>query len=324
MFKQLQSNIVGFFGLALLLACLTTTTLSAQSNPYDLTQRTDWERLNLKGKVKEMEVVSYKLYYENEDPPTPEIIYERRKYYFNPDGNLTKIEIVDSSNTVLYLASFRHDHNAYVTKYETNDYETGYHTIVEYTHDADGRIVQQLNWKNGRLNKYEMFFDSLKHLKMQISTTERDTVIAMYTHAFDEKGRIIKMDVSANKYPGLFSSQTEYKYDYAGRMIESKKTIDKKREEIERSEYNDDGRLISKTEMTSGFVKSHTEYDKNLDPILKKESHNGSFVTIYYYTYLKYANNNWIERDIKYSVHEPDYDSKKFPSTKETRTFTYY
>ena len=231
--------------------------------------KTDWEKLNLKGKVKNITTTEYAM--DETEGENNTRIYQ---YSFNNKGYLT-------------LESLR---EAMDTKY-TNTYK--YNAKNELTEETS-----QLQKSTSR-RKYQ--YDTKNNTATINYYVANNNLITKTIQKYDGSGKMTERTVEnlmgGNKKNKIVESYS-FIYDNENRLKEEKRRIDTTNTTVS-YKYDDNGRLIEKTEHDIGGITTYWstyQYNEQGDVTEEVSAFRNYEKTVRKYTYVYGADGNWTER----------------------------
>jgi YD repeat-containing protein len=284
------------------------------------TKKSDWTKMDLKGKVKSINEISY---------ITDSVKQNVTTSVFNENGYLIEESTSSGRGTnkftykyddkgLLIEAPEKQNGGTYTYKYNDKGYLIEDVLLIKgtikilgmkeldkvykstYSYDEKGYCIEKKFYTSDKSRFEEtgtiaFKYDDKGHMIEKNEYKPNGHTIQTITYKYDDKGR--QTEWNELKSNGSLKSTFTYKYDDKGNLIEEPNsdgwkylyTLDEKGNKIEINTYNQNGKLI---------WKHLYKYDNNRDLIEKKTyKPNGSLLDNITYTY-KYdfdKNLNWIE-----------------------------
>jgi uncharacterized lipoprotein NlpE involved in copper resistance len=222
---MLKPTLIILFALILLSGC------SNQKN------KNDWEKDNLKGKVKSLKVFDFKAV-DRFGKIEKDSLKSKSIYTYDVKGNRIETNIYNSDGSLSDNFSYKYDDKE--NKIESNRYT------------SDGRLYLKM------LDQYDN-----KGNKIESNWYNSDSSLYLKTlYQYDNKGNKIK----SNSYnpDGSFNDNFSYRYDNKGNMIESKSyKSDGSLEWKETNLYNNKGNIIKENLSFESYNKEMKNFDAN-------------------------------------------------------------
>ena len=226
-------------------------------------QKNDWDKMNLKGKVKSVIEIEYKIEEDTEDE-------SRLKYIFNSKGYKTSEVAEDRQGNLIYRKAFAYDKAGRLTSETETDNLINSVIVRTYKYNSSGKIDK-------------------------ITATAGKETFQTLVHSYDNDGNI--SNIKLQKKKGMTDENFAYKCDANGNIIEEIQTegsdykklvylYDEQQRLTAKEEYNKNDRLRYKTSY---------ELDSFGNIITETAGYVGGSATptIFTYVYEYDEQNNW-------------------------------
>jgi YD repeat-containing protein len=226
-------------------------------------QKTDWEKMNLKGKIKSIVQIEYQIGEDTEDE-------SRMIYSFNTGGYLTNELSEDRMGNLIYKKTYAYDKQKRISS------ETEVDNLVGVTINTTNKYNAA-----GKLEK--------------VTVKVKKDVIKTYIYTYGSDGNI--SNIKLLKPAGLITENFARKYDANGNLTEEIHTEGNEYKKLV-YRYDEHNRLTAKEEYNkSDRMRYKTEYEYDPSGNVSRESSGyvgGSAVpTVFNYVYEYDKDGNW-------------------------------
>lgn len=246
------------------------------------TKKSEAEKNNLKGKVKQVEESSFLVTNFEGQNVTEKELETKRQTNFNDEGNVTEETRFNADGTVYGKTTFTYkDGQRSEIKDAGEDNEEFSKTTFKY--DGDGNAIESLiTFKTGKTMKFTSKFDD-KGNEIEIKQFDDNALVSTIKNTYDNNGNITKSEDTDAKGKVRV---TEATYDANNKVLSEKVVVDGKEVGTRTYKNDENGNPVSETTI------------RNLGSGLKSEP---EVVT---YTYKYDAQKNWTSRT-EYKDGEP-------------------
>ena len=286
--------------------------------------QSDWEKMELKGKVKELKTITknrkgdswdkfsaytatylfspsgYILSYEESYKPdysTKAGFEAKESYEYNKNNQMVQKKVYEDEKEIDEVYTYEYDKKGRLTKEIKNDPFFNRNRITIYTYDRRGNLIKEKKDDDEEIYKYNKNNQLIEHQADFFGQA------MLYTYNYDERGNRTEERRFANQ-KRLFT--IFFKYDAANRLTEEL-TYDHNNKLVGKDEYkyNKEGRVIEKSKYGSRTIYDYDQYQN----VIRDNSLR--------YTYVYDNEKNWTDKKT-FTKDSPD------PSTIEERIISYF
>jgi YD repeat-containing protein len=293
-----------------------------QKRPVYENHKNDWERFNLRGKVKQ---VSYSSQATNINPTdTIPVILERYLLTFTEHGQLESLETYAINGQMKDRKTYSYNDKQQMIREVTLDANHAVFSETTYAYDADGNNHQKIQQLAEETYFHYFKYDSLGNPVHHLQVLGKDTLEAVITNTYDTKGHLIQSNHITTRDEGKNNMTISFVYDEHGNKTEE--TRARVGFELTRfiQTYDEQHRLISIQHTESGRLVEETRFDENFNPISNTRFGGTGESVTYSYTYTLDHKGNWTGRKTQMIRKFGSEEKENRSFSEETRTIIYF